>query len=301
MHYDNLALPLSLKSIQNMLHTMTLIADSGSTKTDWCLARDGEMVARIATQGINPFYQSDEDIIRILEDELLAQWPADLENAQEVFFYGAGVRPEMSVRMERLVGEVTQAARVEVHGDLLGAARALFGREEGIACILGTGSNSGLYDGTHIVQNTPPLGFILGDEGSGAVMGKRFVADLFKGLMPQWLLEEFKAATHQDVADVIQSVYRQPLPNRYLAQVTRFIHQHLQVEEVNALVVDNFCDFFRRNLVQYRRRDLPVKMIGSIAFHFHEQLARAAEMEGFVLCGVEQGPMEGLVTFHGSV
>lgn len=277
---------------------MTLIADSGSTKTDWCLARDGEVVARISTQGINPFYQSDDDIAHILEDELMEQWPSAQGDAQEVFFYGAGVRPEMTERMQRLVCEVTRAAHVEVHGDLLGAARALFGKEEGMACILGTGSNSGLYDGTRIVQNTPPLGFILGDEGSGAVMGKRFVADLCKGLMPAGLMEEFKAATHQDVADIINAVYRQPLPNRYLAKTTRFIHQHLHVEEVSNLVVDNFRDFFRRNLVQYQRRDLPVKVIGSIAFHFQEQLARAAEMEGFALCGVEQGPMEGLVAFH---
>ena len=278
---------------------MTLIADSGSTKTDWCLARGGEVVARMATQGINPFYQSDEDITRILEDELMSQWPDGVEDAHDVFFYGAGVRPEMTARMRRLVSEATGAVDVEVQGDLLGAARALFGKEEGIACILGTGANSGLYDGTCIVQNTPPLGFILGDEGSGAVMGKRFVADLCKGLMPEGLMEEFKDATHQDVADIINAVYRQPLPNRYLAQTTRFIHQHLHVEQVSNLVVDNFHDFFRRNLVQYRRRDLPVKVIGSIAFHFQEQLARAAEMEGFTLGGVEQAPMEGLVAFHG--
>ena len=281
-----------------MLSTMTLIADSGSTKTDWCLARGGEVVARMATQGINPFYQSDEEITRILQDELMSQWPEAVEDAHDVFFYGAGVRPEMAARMKRLVGDTTRAAYVEAHGDLLGAARALFGKNEGIACILGTGANSGLYDGTRIVQNTPPLGFILGDEGSGAVMGKRFVADLCKGLMPEGLMQEFKDATHQDVADIINAVYRQPLPNRYLASTTRFIHQHLNVEQVNNLVVDNFRDFFRRNLVQYQRRDLPVKVIGSIAFHFREQFACAAEMEGFALNGVEQGPMLGLVAFH---
>lgn len=281
-----------------MLSTMTLIADSGSTKTDWCLAQGGEVVARMATQGINPFYQSDEEITRILQDELMSQWPEAVEDAHDVFFYGAGVRPEMAARMKRLVGDTTRAAYVEAHGDLLGAARALFGKNEGIACILGTGANSGLYDGTRIVQNTPPLGFILGDEGSGAVMGKRFVADLCKGLMPEGLMQEFKDATHQDVADIINAVYRQPLPNRYLASTTRFIHQHLNVEQVNNLVVDNFRDFFRRNLVQYQRRDLPVKVIGSIAFHFREQLACAAEMEGFALNGVEQGPMLGLVAFH---
>lgn len=276
---------------------MILIADSGSTKTDWCL-KDGGMVARIVTQGINPFYQDDEEIVRILKEEMLSQWTYPECDVEAVFFYGAGVRPEMEERMRNLLARTTGAEEVEAHGDLLGAARALFGKEEGIACILGTGSNSGLFDGKDIVQNTPPLGFILGDEGSGAVMGKRFIADLCKGLMPKSLFDEFMLLTKQDVAAIINAVYRQPLPNRYLAQTTKFIHQHLDVEEVETLVINNFRDFFKRNIAQYNRQDLPVRAIGSIAFHFCEQLSRAAEMEGFVLSKVLQSPMEGLVAYH---
>jgi N-acetylglucosamine kinase-like BadF-type ATPase len=185
-----------------------------------------------------------------------------------------------------------------VQGDLLGAARALCGREAGIACILGTGANSGLYDGRQVVMNTPPLGFILGDEGSGAVMGKLFLGALCKGLMPKGLLEEYLTDTKQDMADIIQHVYRQPLPNRYLAQATHFIHQHLFLDEVRRLVIDNFRAFFQRNVVQYARRDLPVRAIGSIAYHFQEQLAEAAKVEGFRLDRVEQSPMRGLVRYH---
>ncbi len=247
---------------------MILIADSGSTKTDWCLANNGTVVARHATQGINPFFQNDEEIRLILN---------------------------------KLVGEVlpvTGVENVDVQGDLIGAARSLFGHDSGIACILGTGSNSGLYDGKEVVKNAPPLGFILGDEGSGAVLGKLFLGALCKGLMPEGMLEEYVEATGQNVADIIQHVYRQPLPNRYLAQATHFIHDHLNVEEVRQLVIMSFRDFFRRNLVQYGRRDLPVRAIGSIAYHFHAQLSEAAETEGFMLDRVEQSPMMGLVDYH---
>lgn len=277
---------------------MILIADSGSTKTDWCLAHRGDVVARTATQGINPFYQSDEDIVRVLRDEMVSQWPDGLPFPDRVVFYGAGVRPEMTPRMRKLLKEVFGVEQVDAHGDLLGAARALFGRQAGLACILGTGSNSGLYDGSFIVENTPPLGFILGDEGSGAVIGKHFVADLCKGLLPDELRREFFQATNQDVSDIIRAVYREPLPNRYLAQTTHFIHEHLHLQPVEDLVVGCFREFFRRNLVQYRRPDLPVRAVGSVAFHFCEQLHRAAAEEGFALSMVAQSPMDGLVIYH---
>ncbi|MBO4850504.1 MAG: ATPase [Prevotella sp.] len=277
---------------------MILIADSGSTKTDWCLMHHGEVVTHVTTQGLNPFYQDDATISGVIETELMARWPSGLPRPHKVFFYGAGVRPEMSSRMFALLRAATGAEYVEAHGDLLGAARALFGREAGIACILGTGSNSGLYDGSVIVQNTPPLGFILGDEGSGAVLGKRFVADLCKGLLPEALREEYFATTGQDVASIIRAVYREPLPNRHLAQATRFIHSHLHLESVEALVVNSFRDFFRRNLVQYGRSDLPVRAVGSVAHYFGEQLCRAAAEEGFAVSGVMQSPIEGLVIYH---
>lgn len=278
--------------------TQILIADSGSTKTDWCLLGDGMQATRYATQGINPFYQTDEQILHILRDELcVATGAQTADGIGQVQFYGAGIRPEMRQRMATLIGAVFPKAAIEVEGDLLGAARALFGREEGIACILGTGSNSGLYDGQTIIANTPPLGFILGDEGSGAVLGKLFLGALCKGLMPSGLLEEYLAATHQQMADIIQAVYREPLPNRYLAATSRFIHSHLHINEVRLLVIDNFQAFFRRNLVQYGRADLPVRAIGSVAWHYREQLSEAAQAEGFRLDRVEQSPMDGLVHY----
>ena len=276
---------------------MKIIADSGSTKTDWCLVNGEKVMLRITTQGINPYYQTDEQITTLLRDELLrvmGEQQAELVSA--LHFYGAGIRPEMRQRMQTLLTPMFSAATVEVESDLLGAARALFGHEKGIACILGTGSNSGLYDGRVIVANTPPLGFILGDEGSGAVLGKLFVGSLCKGLMPKGLLEEYLTETQQEVADIIQAVYRQPFPNRYLAKTSRFIHSHLHVREVRQLVLDNFRAFFRRNLSQYARIDLPVGAVGSIAWHYQDLLGEAAQMEGFHVDKVMKSPIDGLIS-----
>jgi len=277
---------------------MILIADSGSTKTDWCLTASETVPQRMSTQGVNPFFQTDEQICGILHDELLPQiLSSSVGRISEVHFYGAGIRPEMRERMKGILNEAFPKAKIEVESDLLGAARALFGHGEGVACILGTGSNSGLYDGQTIIANTPPLGFILGDEGSGAVLGKLFLGSLCKGLMPNGLLEEYLTETQQEISDVIQAVYRQPLPNRYLARTSRFIHSHIHVEEVRRLVVDNFRAFFRRNIVQYGRHDLPVRAIGSVAWYYQEQLKEAAQLEGFLVDQVLQSPMEGLVRF----
>lgn len=276
-----------------------LIADSGSTKTDWCLIDNTDNTTQTAaTQGINPFYQSDAEIENIIGTELVYAL-ADAKGAEKVFFYGAGLRPEMIERMTVVLTNALSAQYVEAASDLLGAARALFQSEEGIACILGTGANSGLYDGCRITANTPPLGFILGDEGSGAVLGKLFLGTLCKGLMPEGLLEEYLEETQQSVADIINAVYRKPLPNRYLAQTAKFIHRHLDIPEVEEIVTDNFRQFFRRNLMQYHRNDLPVRAIGSIAAHFEKQFKKAAKLEGFAQDIItEQSPMQGLVKFH---
>lgn len=273
---------------------MKLIADSGSTKTDWLLTGG----TRLQTQGINPFHQSEETIAAILRTELLPLLPSGGAPSQ-VFFYGSGCRPELQPMMEELLRQVfPQAETVEVQGDLLGAARSLCGHGEGIACILGTGANSCLYDGERIVQNTPPLGYILGDEGSGAVLGIRFFNALLKGFLPAALREAFMSETKLTEADIINKVYRQPMANRFLASTSQFIARHLDSEPLRQLVVDNFRQFFRRNLSQYRRADLPVSATGSIAWYYRDLLAEAAEAEGYVVGRIERSPLGGLAQFH---
>ena len=280
---------------------MKLIADSGSTKTDWVLTRDNAVVGCYQTQGINPFHQSEDDILNILRSELLTQLPTPPipDSPLTIHYYGSGVRPELEAVMQRLLlSAFPSATFVEAHGDLLGAARAVIGSQEGIACILGTGANSCLYDGHQIVQNTPPLGYILGDEGSGAVLGKRFLNALYKGFVPASLIIGFQEDIGMDMSAVIARVYREPMANRFLASLSPFISRHIAVPEVRQLVVDNFRDFFRRNVVQYNRRDLPVGFVGSIAWYYEEQLREAANLEGFVVGRVLKSPIDGLVAYH---
>ena len=276
---------------------MILIADSGSTKTDWALQSASGSIECFHTQGINPFHQDRSVIAEILRQELLPQLNADVVSC--VYFYGSGVRPELESVMVVLLQEAfPQAKQVEAHSDLLGAARALCGHNYGIASILGTGANSCLYDGEAIVQNTPALGYILGDEGSGGVLGNHFLHELYKGVLSENIRSEFEQEYGLTMADVIQRVYREPMPNRFLASLAPFIHRHLSDEGVRQIVIDNFRDFFRYNIRPYNHPEMPVSFVGSIAFFFRDQLSEAAEREGFTFGTVLRSPIEGLVRFH---
>ena len=275
---------------------MILIADSGSTKTDWALQSAAGAVARFHTQGINPFHQDRAVIAEILRSELLPQLnPSEVSC---VCFYGSGVRLELETVVMALLQEAfPQAKQVEAHSDLLGAARALCGHNYGIASILGTGANSCLYDGRRIIQNTPALGYILGDEGSGGVLGKHFLHELYKGVLSEKIRSEFEREYGLTMSDVIQRVYREPMPNRFLASLAPFVHRHLSDAAVNRLVIDNFRDFFRYNIRPYHL-EMPVSFVGSIAWHFRDQLAEAAKAEGFRLGTILQSPIDGLLRFH---
>ena len=268
-----------------------LIADSGSTKTDWAF-----MGKRVQTQGINPFHQDEDTIRSILKEELLPQLTSDITHLTSILFYGSGVRPELEEKMQRLLQEVfPQAEHIEAHGDLLGAARALCGHQEGIACILGTGANSCLYDGERIVENTPPMGYILGDEGSGAVLGVRFLNALYKNRLSNDVRAAFEAYEEMSMAQVIERVYRQPMANRWLASLSTFIHQQIGNPQIEQLVIDNFRDFIQRNITPYQRKDLPITAVGSIAFYYKEQLEKAVKAEGYTLGKIVRSPLDALV------
>ena len=276
---------------------MILIADSGSTKTDWAVVDNGRQVVAMSTQGINPFHQDAENIATVIEEELLPKM-GNIE-PEGIFFYGSGCREDKVEMMCGILGKAfPQCARIEAQGDLLAAARSVCGEREGIACIMGTGANSCLYDGNRVVENTPPLGYILGDEGSGAVLGKLFVNALFKGQLPSELKDEWLEETGLSLNIIINKVYREPLANRFLASTSRFIHQHLSVEPLERMVVYNFREHFRRNVNQYGRKDLTVGAIGSVAYYYREQLQKAATVEGYTLGKVMRSPMDGLVRYH---
>lgn len=275
---------------------MILIADSGSTKTDWALV-DSSGLSVVQTQGINPVHQSCGVIMRILQEELKPK----LGDAviSDVRFYGSGVRPEMEAVITSVIRDsFSFPVVVEAHSDMFGAARALCGHNAGIACILGTGANSCLYDGTSIVGNTPAMGYILGDEGSGAWIGKRFLHDLYKGILPEGLRDEFERETGLSLPSVINKVYREPMPNRFLASLTTFVHRHRDEAAVSQLLHDGFCDFFNFNISPYHRNDLPVSFVGSIAYFFESELREAANETGFSIGAIERSPLNGLINYE---
>lgn len=276
---------------------MILIADSGSTKTDWAIV-DKDTTLRINTQGINPVHQNCEAILKILYEELLPH--LEVPEVEAVYYYGSGVRPELEEQMaDVLHGTFPRAKTIEAHSDLLGAARALFGCNCGIACILGTGANSCLYNGSRIVMNTPAMGYVLGDEGSGAALGKRLLHDLYKGVLSEEIVSGFEAETGLSLPEIIDKVYRQPMPNRFLASLSEYIHNHLtDWLELRRLVIDNFSDFFRFNIAPYQRRDLPVSFVGSLAHYYQAELREVARSMGYTVGAVTRSPIEGLVRYH---
>lgn len=276
---------------------MILIADSGSTKTDWCVAKDGFTVKRFTTQGINPYHQDERRINGIVLDELLPQ--TGEYKIKKIVFYGSGCREETIPAMKTILHSAfNNNIEVEIYSDLLGAARAICGHEEGIACILGTGSNSCLYDGNKIVGNIPPLGYILGDEGSGATLGKIFINEIFKNSRMYDLKNEFLQVLKMTEGDIIDRVYRQPMANRFLASLAPFIHSHIERHEVNEIVTENFRQFLLKNVKRYHRDDLQVSFIGSIAWHFKSQLLQSALEENVYVGSVEKSPMDGLLRYH---
>lgn len=277
---------------------MILIADSGSTKTDWCAIKQNHTGINISTQGINPFQQDEETIIRILEKELKPLLSDHL--IQAIYFYGAGCTPEKAPMVARILKEFFTESHVEVNSDLLGAARSLCGNKKGIACILGTGSNSCYYDGKQIQANISPLGYILGDEGSGAVLGKNLIGDLLKGQLSEELKKSFLEEYQLTVADILQQVYREPLPNRFLASFCPFLSANRKNPEIHFFLVKNFRNFFKRNVRTYHKEQLPVHIIGSIAYFFSKELKEAGEAEGLHIGRIEKSPMKGLVHYHGA-
>ena len=280
------------------INNMVLIADGGSTKTAWCLKMNGNVMERFTTSGVNPSVQNADNIKNVFVNELLPHI-CDVALVSKVYFYGAGCTPQRKGVLNDVFREIGfDNASLVIESDMLGAAKAVCGDQPGVVGILGTGSNSCLYDGEKIIANTPSLGYILGDEGSGAVLGKLFFNAMFKGRLSEKLCQEYLDESKLEMADVIRKVYREPLANRFLASTSLFIGKHIQDPLLSALVVDNFRSFLRNNILPYGRKDLPVNAIGSVAYYFKEQLMIAANAEGFTVGEILQSPMDGLLRYH---
>lgn len=284
---------------------MILIADSGSTKVHWCLMAANGHTAEFITDGINPLFQTSDAMRNSICNQLLPQMASMLwaGTVSHVFFYGAGCTPEKSPFVEKAIESVFKKAKVFVASDMLGATRGLLGHEKGVACILGTGSNSCLYDGEQIIKNVPSLGFILGDEGSAATLGKRLVSDLLKNQLGDDLKERFLSQYAINQADVIEHVYRQPFPNRWLANLARFCAENIDDPRIHDLVYDHFAQFVKRNISQYyaseeQKQSMPVGFVGSIAFYYRPVLEQVMSDYGFRVGQILQDPIPGLVEYH---
>lgn len=273
-----------------------LIADCGATKSDWSLAEGGEIDHRFLSLGISPIFQTKEEIAKEIKERVYPQFKDVSLTA--IYFFGAGCTPDKIKEVREAIHLSFPIECIEVQSDLIGAAHALCGNEPGIACILGTGSNSCEWDGKEIINQTPPLGYILGDEGSGAYMGKLLVNNSLKNLLPFELKEKFLMQYKITPAIIIENVYKKPYPNRFLASVSPFLLQNIEEESIAHIVRKSFSDFFERNIMQYDYKNNKVHFVGSIAFHYSSILEEVAIEKGITIGKIEQSPMEGLVRYY---
>lgn len=277
---------------------MKLIAESGGTKTQWCgISATGETEI-LTTIGLNPNFVTEETIRSVLTSEVLPV--INNPDIREVWFYGAGCAGKvMENKIRDAIGFLLPSTAIYVFSDLTGAARSLLGRQSGFVCMLGTGSNSGYYDGKSIVANVPPLGFILGDEGSGASLGKKILADFLRGIMPPGLAEEFKIKYGAEKDDVVSNVYRGYFPSKFIGGFVQFLKDHLNEEYCRVLVKTSFEEFVRRNLRLYKiSGNAEIAVTGSVAWYFREILEEVFRENGFILSTISKEPITGLIRYH---
>ncbi len=273
-----------------------LIADSGATKCEWCLLNNGKKKI-ITTQGISPYFLNAEQIIELIQKELLPKLKVEIE---EVYYYGTGLANPNNVKLLKgALKKLFLSAKIEATHDLMAAARSLCGNTKGIACILGTGSNSCYYDGQKIVKNSPGIGYVLGDEGSGAYLGKKVIQYYLYNTFDEDLRSRFDAKFVTTPMEILENVYKKPLANRYLASFAIFLAENRGHYMIENIIEDGLNDFFFNHLYKYRETwTLPVNFVGSIAFGFKDVLQDLCGTYELELGTVLKNPMEGLIDFH---
>ncbi|MCX2741376.1 hypothetical protein [Pontibacter anaerobius] len=277
---------------------MIFIADSGSTKTDWRIVSSDTELGQAQTAGFNPMYQEADEIYQEIHDVLLPQLSD--KNPDAIYYYGAGCSsPERNKRVEDALLRIFPNAFISVDHDLLAAARALCGRNPGIACILGTGSNTCLYDGTNIIDNVPSLGFLLGDEGSGAFMGKLLIKAYLYRELPEDLATSLKNTYNLTKDGILDTLYSAAIPSRYMATFAKFMYDKQKHPVIHGMIYENFSEFFERHVVKYKGHEtLPVNFVGSIAYHFGDILKQVAKKYGLHVETILKSPSEGLIKYH---
>lgn len=276
---------------------MKLIADSGSTKTDWRLVSSDGKNQSFQTIGFNPYHISNEEILAELNK-------SDLESIKkevhEVIFYGSGCSsPSKSNEIKTALQKFFTEATISVSHDLLAAARALCGHEKGMVAILGTGSNTCLFDGVNITANVSALGYILGDEGSGAYIGKTFIQALLNKELSQEIEDKFKQHYNLTLTDVLDAVYKKPLPNRFLAQFTIFVYENKHQPEISTLIDECFKAFFEKHICKYENyQQYQLNIVGSVGYVFKQEIEKIAKNYSVKIGKVIKQPIEELVKFH---
>ncbi len=276
---------------------MILIADSGSTKCEWCFIQDGKKKT-IITTGISPYFLSEEQIILLLQKELLPK----LKNLQPetIHYYGTGLSdPENAKLLKRILKTIFPKAKINLASDLIAAARALCGRNKGIVCILGTGSNSCYYDGKKIIKNSPGLGYVLGDEGSGAYLGKKVIQYYLYKTFDEDLAMRFNEKYGISREDILDSVYKKPYPNRYLAGFTHFLSENRGHYMIENILEDGINDFFFTHINKYGQSwTTPVNFTGSVAFTFKDVVKEICHSYQLEVGKIIKAPMVELVKYH---
>lgn len=277
----------------------TIIIDSGGTKAHWAYLSGGSFREEGTVPGIHPFFLTESELAEKLQE--IRQLLPRTTVIRQIFHYGTGTNSSANVdRLQRAYGLVFPEATVVVDSDLLAVAHALCGRQSGIAAILGTGSNIGLYDGEKLVSTTGGLGYVLGDEGSGAYLGRTLLNHFLNGLLPESLAASLRKKYQLSRDVIVEAVYRKPFPNRYLASMAPILSEHLSQPYIADLVRSCFRDFFRMNVRPLQTGDpVPLSCGGSIAFHFSEILREVADEFGIEIGKIAMSPMAGLVNYHG--
>lgn len=276
---------------------MILIADSGATKTDWLLI-NGSNYTLLKTRGINAYYMSSEEIRLLLENELKPLLPID--SIKSIFFYGSGCSTKSKCeKISEPLRFLCPGATIEVNHDLLAAARALFNRDPGIACILGTGSNSCYYDGKNITRQMVSLGYFFGDEGSGTHLGKLLIADYLKNEMPDTISDMLESEYNLSLEYVLDNIYNNQSPNKFLSSFAPFIQKNSADEYIKALVSNSFKQFFDVGIKKFSGyKTVKAGFVGSIAYHFTDILLEVADENNITIGKIEKSVIEGLKIYH---
>ena len=274
-----------------------LIADSGSSTTGWCLLGKRQKLL-VETQGISPYFMDQNQIESILTNELLPS--LGKKSPDKVFFYGTGcANPENIKMIKKAIKRVFPLAKVSVESDLIGASKSVCGLDKGIVSILGTGSNSCFYNGKKVVKNSPGLGYVLGDEGSGAYLGKRVIQHFLYQTFDPDMMDRFRLKYQTDVTEILDTVYKKPLANRYLAGFVGFLIENRGHFMIENIIEDGFNDFFFNHIYKYRESwTMPIHFVGSVAYGFKDVLKQLCETYELQLGKVIKTPLDGLIVFH---